>query len=250
MNEGIQMYQCDSMTIYNPDFYNMTRLNFMYDRRRLYSRKKSQLEYNSHFPVDVVKERINFNFLYLSAYTFMDFSAVDFDFDIGFNNVEYNIEEKIINILEKEFGEIKILIKIYNSYENSNIIKTIEEKCNIVFSMDGVWKYYIIRLDNIEDIRFFDEDVCGILCGQEDSLLVFEEEGFDFSDLTSLQKIIDKFRMVMLRVPIYSNYNLMIYSKQKAMVDIISDRILDLKSDKFDIENISEVNNSQNFLLV
>ena len=99
MNEGIQIYKCDSMTIYQQDFYNMTRLNFMYDRRRLYNQKKNQLEYNIYFPIDLVKERINFHSLYLSAYTFMDISSIDFDFDIGFNNIECNIEEKILNVI-------------------------------------------------------------------------------------------------------------------------------------------------------
>ena len=155
-----------------------------------------------------------------------------------------------MNILKESFDEIKIMIKIFNSYENTNTIKNIQERCKILFSVEGVWNFYIIRLDNIEDIKFLHKDICGILIGQEDSSILFEEKGFDFADLKSIQILIEKFNLIILKVPIFSNYNVMLYSKQKEIIDRINKRILELNSNEFDIENISNINDSKNFLLV
>lgn len=250
MNEGIQIYKCDSTTIYQRDFYNMTRLNFMYDRRRLYNKKQDQLEYNSYFPMDFVKERIAFYCLYLSAYTFMDFSDIDFDFDIGFNNMEYNIEERMINMLKEEFSEIKIMVKIFNSYENSDIIKRIEETYNILFSGKSIWNFYIIELDDIEDINFLYENICGILLGEKDFSLSFDKKEFDFIDLKSIQMLIEEFSLIILRVPIFSNYNVMLYAKKEETIDTINKRILEWNSDEFDIESIPDIKDPKNFLFV
>ena len=226
MNEGIQIYKCDSKTIYQQDFYNMTRINFMYDRRRLYNQKKGQLEYSSYFPIDLVKEQIDFHCLYLSAYTFMDSSSIDFDFDIGFNNIEYNIEERIINMLKEEFGEIEIIVKVSNSYENRNIIKRIEERYNILFSVAGACNLYIIRLEDIGDMCFLHNNIYGILLGERYFPISFEEKVFDLIDLKSIQTLIENFSLIMLRVPLFSNYNVMLYSKQEKMIDMISKKIL------------------------
>ena len=96
MNEGIQIYKFNDIMVYQQYFYNMTKLNFMYDRRNIFSFNRNGIQYNRYFPFDAVKENLKFYGLYLSAYSNVDnFLHMDFDFDIGFNNIEYKIEEKI-----------------------------------------------------------------------------------------------------------------------------------------------------------
>ncbi len=49
MNEGIQIYKFNNAAVYEQDFYNMTRLNFMYNRRHIFTFNKNGMEYNKYF---------------------------------------------------------------------------------------------------------------------------------------------------------------------------------------------------------
>ena len=96
MNEGIQIYKFNDIMVYQQYFYNMTKLNFMYDRRNIFSFNRNGIQYNRYFPFDAVKENLKFYGLYLSAYSNVDnFLHMDFDFDIGFAN---EISEKTPNL--------------------------------------------------------------------------------------------------------------------------------------------------------
>lgn len=185
MNEGIQIYKFNNAAVYKQDFYNMTRLNFMYNRRRIFTFNKNGMEYNKYFPFDMVK--LQFYGLYLSAYSSVNsFSYMDFDFDIGFNNIEYRIEEKITDILKNWSG------KIYINYA----------------------------------------------------------QVFNPVDLKYIKQLAEKYELVLSRVPVYANYNIVIYSGNKNIIENINGKILNLKNSKFDIENINSFKDAKNFLLV
>lgn len=161
MSEGVQIYRCDNAAICKEDFFNMTKLNFEYDRRHLFTRKKNKWEYNNYFPFDLVNERLGFYGLYLSCYTDLDFASLDFDFDIGLNNLEYNFEEKLISCLKNEYS--RIVIEILNSQANKSIIEKIEREYNILFSSVGIYNIYVISFSNIEEISFIQKYILCIL---------------------------------------------------------------------------------------
>ena len=64
---------------------------------------------------------------------------MDFDFDVGFNNIEYKVEEEIINILKNKFDKIDLILEILNSRENKSIIDEINNGYNILFSSNGLY---------------------------------------------------------------------------------------------------------------
>ncbi len=111
---------------------------------------------------------------------------MDFDFDIGFNNIEYRIEEKITDILKNGSG------KTYINYA----------------------------------------------------------QVFNPVDLKYIKQLAEKYELVLSRVPVYANYNIIIYSGNKNIIENINGKILNLKNSKFDIENINSFKDAKNFLLV
>lgn len=251
MNEGLQIYKFNDLTIYQQDFYNMTRLNFMYDRRRLFSFNKNEIKYNSYFPFDMVKGKVKFYGLYLSAYNTIDsFSHMDFDFDIGFNNIEYKIEEKILDTIKDEFGKIDIIIEIFNSRENKNIIDKINREYNILFSLDGFYNIYIAELKEIKSINFIQEYIYGVLLNEKNFPVSFGQCSFNPVDLKCIKQLAEKYGLILFKVPIYANYNIVVYSSNENFIDKFSDNILNLKNSIFNIENIDNFENLKNFLLV
>ncbi|MCI9079892.1 MAG: hypothetical protein HFH68_13415 [Lachnospiraceae bacterium] len=251
MNEGLQIYKFNGLTVYKQYFYNMTRLNFMYDRRRLFSFNKNGMEYNSYFPFNMVKEKVKFHGLYLSAYSAIDsFSHMDFDFDIGFNNIEYEIEEKIVNLLRDESDEMEIILKIFNSRENKNIIDEINNKYNTLFSLDGLYNTYIIKAKEIKSINLVQEYISCILINRKDFQLPFEQCSFNLVDFKCIKQLIERYELILFRAPIYANYNIIIYSGNKDLIYKLNNKILKLKNYEFFIESINDIEDSRNFLLV
>lgn len=250
MNEGLQIYKFNSLTVYQKNFYNMTGLNFMYNRRRLFSFNKNGVRYNKYFPFDIVKEKLKFYGLYLSAYSIVDsFSHMDFDFDIGFNNVRYKIEEKIIDILISRFNKIEVILKIFNSRENKNIIEKIKKEYKILFSADGFYNVYITEIKEIKKAGLVQEYISGILVNRRDFQLQFEHCSFDTADLKFIKQMTEKYDLILFRASIYANYNIIIYSNNGNLINKLNDKILKLNNNQFNVENINSLENPGNFLL-
>ncbi len=251
MNEGLQIYKFNDLTIYQQDFYNMTRLNFMYDRRRLFSFNKNEIKYNSYFPFDMVKGKVKFYGLYLSAYNTIDsFSHMDFDFDIGFNNIEYKIDEKIVYILKKEFNKIDLILEIFNSSQNKSIIDKINNEYNILFSIKGVYNIYIIEMKEVKNINLIKKHISGFLVNRINPQFPYKPCSFDIIDLKCIKELTEKYELLLFRTPIYANYNIIIYSNSEKLVDNFKDKILKLNNNEFNIENLNNLLDSRNFLLV
>lgn len=251
MNEGIQIYKFNDIMVYQQYFYNMTKLNFMYDRRSIFSFNKNGMQYNRYFPFDAVKENLKFYGLYLSAYSNVDsFLHMDFDFDIGFNNIEYKIEEKILDIIKDEFGKIDIIIRIFNSRENKNIIDKINREYKVLFSLDGFYNIYIAELKEIKSIDFIQEYIYGVLLNEKNFSVLFGQCSFNPVDLKCIKQLAEKYELILFKVPIYANYNIVVYSSNENFIDKFSDNILNLKNSIFNIENIDNFENLKNFLLV
>ncbi|MBD5134541.1 MAG: hypothetical protein HDT39_01050 [Lachnospiraceae bacterium] len=215
MSEGIQIYTYNNETIYQKIFFNMTKLNFMYDRRQLFRTKNNKLEYNNYFPFDLVKQKLEFYGLYLSFYATSDFTSMDYDFDIGLNNLQHNFEKQLVNCLNDKFKRIEIVIKIFNSRGNKSIIEKIEKSYNILFSYIGLHNTYIIKFENIEEIDFIQEYICGILLDENDIEMSFEQYSFNLADLKCIQGLTEQVKLLIFRVPLYANSNIMLYSKDK-----------------------------------
>lgn len=249
MGEGMQIYKYDSNTILQHSFYDMTRLNFMYDRRKLYIIKKQKVEYNSYFPLNMVKEKLKFYGLYLSTYSTLDFSSIDSDFDIGFNNIEYKIEEKLMNMLREQFKKIELIMMVSNTKDNEKIIDKIEKEFDLSLSLKGFYNSYIVRLENINDVNFYKKYICGILLDGKGFSSSFDKRSFNLIELKFIQRLIEDYKLVILRVPLFANYNMMLYSKQEELIDEMNNKILKLKKHEFDIENMEHIESPRNFLL-
>lgn len=209
------------------------------------------MEYNSYFPFDMVKEKLKFYGLYLSAYSNVDdFLHMDFDFDIGFNNIEYKIEEKIWDIIKDEFDKIEIIIKIFNSMENKNIFDKINSEYNVLFSLDGLYNMYIIKIKEIKNINLIQKYICGILINEKNFPLSFGKCSFNPVDLKCIKQLTEKYELILFKVSIYSNYNIAVYSNDKNLIDNFNNKILNIKNSGFNIENIDDFKDSRNFLLV
>ena len=58
------------------------------------------------------------------------------------------------------------------------------------------------------------------------------------------------YELILFRASLYSNYNIIIYSKSQKLIDTLSGKILKLYNSKFNVENISDLQDCKNFLLV
>lgn len=240
MDEGIQIYKFNNFDIYKPYFYYMTNLDFMYNKRHLFSMTKNGLKYNSYFPFDMVKNETGFYGLYLSAYVFDSSGYIDSDFGTGFNNIGYNFEWEILNILRSMFNEIRVVIKIYNSKENRSIIQKAEKEYNILFSSEGIYNIYIIGIKGTEDINSIQKYVDTILADGNDNIELFRQCSFEAVDLKCIFQMSGQYGLVLSRVPFFANYNIMLYSKTEDTIDKINGKILELKSKELNIENITD----------
>lgn len=175
---------------------------------------------------------------------------MDFDFDVGFNNIEYKVEEEIINILKNKFDKIDLILEILNSRENKSIIDEINNGYNILFSSNGLYNMYIIRMEEIKNFNLVQEYVSGILVNRRTFQLPFEQCPFNTVDLKCINQLIEKYELILFRASLHSNYNIIIYSKSQKLIDTLRGKILKLDNSKFNVENISDLQDCKNFLLV
>lgn len=77
----------------------------------------------------------------------------------------------------------------------------------------------------------------------------FEQYSFNPVDLKCIMGLIGQVRLLIFRVPLYANYNIMIYSKDEQLINMVNTKILELKNDDFDIQNIREFRDEKNFLV-
>lgn len=92
------------------------------------------------------------------------------------------------------------------------------------------------------DFRFYIHGyICGILLDEKDIEMSFEQYSFNPADLKCIQGLIEQVKLLIFRVPLYANYNIMLYSKDEKLVNMINGKILELKNDNFDIQNIVDI---------
>lgn len=80
--------------------------------------------------------------------------------------------------------------------------------------------------------------------------VLFGQCSFNPVDLKCIKQLAEKYELILFKVPIYANYNIVVYSSNKNFIDKFSDNILNLKNSIFNIENIDNFENLKNFLLV
>ena len=246
MQEGIQIYNCNSDTIFQQSFFNMTRLNFTYKGRRMFRREKNKLVYNTFFPFEQVKKVLQFEGIYLSAYSVEDFREIDSDFNIGFNNIEYNFEEKFIQRILSDF-EVFLLINMPKSCDAQKLVRDIEKRDCMIMNLNN--NSLIIKLDCIGTFLCLEKYVKGIFCGIKNKKTLSEEYLYNALDLNDMQKLMAMVEIFIIRVPIFANYNLMLCSDKQEKIDMAKSIIFELEDSNFQVEDIRECGNSRNFLL-
>lgn len=245
MQEGIQIYNCNSDTIFQQSFFNMTRLNLIYKGRRMFRREKNKLVCNTFFPLEQVQKSIQFDGIYLSAYSVEDFKDIDSDFDIGFNNVEYNFEDKFMQRIMGNF-EVFLLINMPKPCKDEKIFQDIKKRgCMTINSSNSL----IIKLDCIGTFYCLEKYVKGIFCGIKNKKMLSEEYLYNPLDLNDMQKLMEMVEILILRVPIFANYNLMICSDKQEKIDLAKSIVFELEDCNFQVEDIKEINSPRNFLL-
>lgn len=240
MCENIKVFKFDNKKIYNQDFYNLTKLNLMYDRKKIFSIKKNKVIYSSYFPFEQAKEFLNFNGFYLSAFVKADLDSNDYDFDIGFNNLEYDFEENLLNEIKNNYKDIYIIVKLFNPKNDYQIVQEIESNYNIVFSSTDNQGIYIIKFKENNNLFFIKKYVYGYLICKNSKNIQFSRYTYNSNDLKFIQELVNQVDIVVYRIPLYSNYNLIIYSKKNNIINDLIHEVLKLSSNNLNITYMNE----------
>lgn len=246
MQDGIQIYNCNNDAVFQQSFFNMTRLNFTYKGRRMFRREKNKLVYNTFFPFNQVKKELRFEGIYLSAYSIEDFREIDSDFDIGFNNIEYNFEEKFIQRIMSDF-EVFLLMNMPKSCDAEKIVQDIEKRGCMIMNLKN--NSLIIKLDCIGTFYYLEKYVQGIFGGIKNKKELSEEYLYNLLDLNDIQKLMEMVEIISIRVPIFANYNLMLCSDKQEKIDMVKSIIFELEDNNFQVEEIRGIDSPRNFLL-
>ncbi len=89
-----------------------------------------------------------------------------------------------------------------------------------------------------------------VLLNEKNFPVSFGQCSFNPVDLKCIKQLAEKYGLILFKVPIYANYNIVVYSSNENFIDKFSDNILNLKNSIFNIENIDNFENLKNFLLV
>lgn len=232
MRELIKIYKFDSRSILQQNFYNMTKLNPTYNGRKLFLKRNKYIENNKHFPLDFVKSALNINGLYLFACENPGEYQIDSDFDLGFNNLSFNFEEELLDVLCNKYTKTYLIVKVMNHNNNFNIIRKIEREYKIFLLSNKVQNLYLIEFEEREQLSFLNRYIQGYLFQTENNSNYFHEKSFNI-DLKYISEIISNGNTLIYRVPIFSNYNLMIYS-----MDLRTCNCISMQIEKFISENI------------
>ena len=79
--------------------------------------------------------------------------------------------------------------------------------------------------------------------------MLSEEYLYNPLDLNDMQKLMEMVEILILRVPIFANYNLMICSDKQEKIDLAKSIVFELEDCNFQVEDIKEINSPRNFLL-
>lgn len=212
MCDTISSFSFDKESVLGEDFYKVTKINLMYNRRRLFQNVKGKISYNIHFPMDQARASLSLFCLYLNYSNTTNSETADYDYDIGFNNCEINIEEQIIEESLKNYDVFYLLrtdnIKEFDSINDLS-----------VYSKDNIC---ITKCSNENLQSFFrklNKSICGYLFSPKGKSVDIVSFYYNAIDLSSWQNIADIFEIALLRVPIYANYNLMLCAKEAVRID-------------------------------
>ena len=228
MCDYIQIYKFSHSTILQPFFYEISRINPLYNRRRLFRFVNGAICFNSYFPMLTAESVLNFQCIYAYYSSTLAIETADCDFDIGFNNCDLDVERLIAQDAVQKFDSYLIL-----KFDSESP----KRYCALLAS--GV---YSCNSDNVFVVRLTQENlqtlfgelhmyIRGYLFNPLHGYDSFTNFSYSAIDLSSLQKMVDNFQFAMLRVPIFSNYNFMVLTKRNDDVEQMWNHISSLLRD-------------------
>lgn len=224
--EEIQIINFDNNIVLQKEFYLNTELRYTYSGRDLFINKKNKVIPNGHCSFDEAKNYLDFYGVYFSAVTSSeaDKKEIDLDFEIGINNLENNIENILLQHLTDNNKEIYIMLRVSNPKDDYRTVFHIEHNHDIVFSQCLSQNIYIIKYNTEYDFSIIKNYISGYLFNNNNDDLEINQRFYSIMDLKNIQNLLENFDILMFRTPVYVNYNLTFYSKNKLdfIIDIIS----------------------------
>lgn len=222
MKNIIRMYKQEPFEANNVEWYLLTQINFRIDGRKLYNKRKKEVVINPYFPHDEILKIKNFNVYYISAFSNVENADIDSDFQLGFNNIDAKYESEMVSSFISDKKNIYLIIRpatyMKDIADLSEIFDKksgnfIEYKYNVVYKCNKEIPTYIIKLDNVSQLVELDEYIYGYLVDMDELMKISLSEIMPFSDLKVLDSLLNGCEWIILRTPLFANYNLTIYSR-------------------------------------
>lgn len=203
MLEEVSIIKFDEQDIIDKSFYDKTKLNFEYNNRKIF---KNNGIYNEKFDNEIIN-CIKFNGYYISCCEL----PLCTEFDIGFCESRCTFEKNIIKTLKKEFKYNYVLIRVSNPSREFRVVCEIEKEYQVIYSIKSTQNIYIIEYNSDIESKYTDY-IEGYMFGVEKIEIKLKAKFNVALNLESIQEILSQMSVVVFKIPIYSNYNLLIFS--------------------------------------
>lgn len=200
--EEINIVKFDEQDILNKYFFDKTSLNFEYNNRKAF---KSNGEYNEKFNKEIINN-IKFSGYYISCCE----EKIHTEFDVGFCDVRSVFENDILKSLKNEFKFIYVIIRVSNPRNEFRITNEIEKKYEIADLIKSTQNVYIIKYNKDIEVKYMDY-IDGYIFGFKEIQIKLNGKFNIALDLENVKELLSKTSIILFRVPVFSNHNLLIY---------------------------------------
>jgi hypothetical protein len=226
VEDYIKYHKQEPIKILDTEWFEVTRINYEYKRRKVFSCKGDTLTRNQHFPAEEMKKLdLNFNAYYIAAFTDVENNeCIDYDFNVGFNRLGIGNELSLILDYLSESKEVYLLVSkktqwnVQNSLEPIFDVKSENfiEKCfNVVYKNEEKGTEYIVKVADIQAAKCLSKYTKGYLLKEVEPVKIKQEVQLaNIEDINSISVLVNIFEKVVFRTPLYANHNLTIYSKE------------------------------------
>lgn len=258
MKKIIQLFKQQPFKISNTEWYLLTQTNFEIHGRKLYNKRKNSIELNPYFLYDKLKSIKDFNIFYISAFSDVeDFAVIDYDFQTGFNNFGILYEKEFISTFTIDQNDVYLIVRptVYTKdfsdlsmLFNDRSEEYIEFKYNVVYKNLDKIPTFIVKLENINQLTLLNEYIYGYLINTIENKQITLNKTTSFYELEVLNNLMDIYELVILRTPLFDNYNLTIYTRCEDTLKVRNKLISYVEKMKIELQEKIDINNNKNLL--
>lgn len=220
--EVVNIYFLKKEDILTESFYKKFTLNYEVNHRRLFTYSKGQLVNNPHLDMNPQLQLPPF---YSAYFEWKELNKLpenlSADFDMGVNNLDIDFDQCLLEALLKRYEKVYVFLRY-----NKNIVnEKLSGGYKILFKRHKQFhEEYLIEISReLFNCNIKRENIYGMYIDMKEGQTPWEDIHFNGEDLLDIAKLINVFSGVFFKVPIYANYNWMLYSQDNNICNDLVD---------------------------